>query len=71
MYGETVDGKGGIEGAEPVNVIDHAKQYWRSKRGVHYKAIEIIADCDIWRCSTKVSVETTVSTFLSRESSLS
>ena len=48
MHGQAGDGEGRVEGAEPVDVVDHAEQDGRGERGVRGQALEVIAHADAW-----------------------
>lgn len=42
MNGETADSEGGIKGAEPVDVVDHAEEDRRREGGVCGQALEVV-----------------------------
>ncbi len=49
MHGEAADGEGRVEGAEAVDVVDHAEEDGRREGGVGREALQVVGDGDAGR----------------------
>jgi len=49
VHGEAADGEGRVEGAEAVDVVDHAEEDGRREGGVGREALQVVGDGDAGR----------------------
>lgn len=49
MHGQAADGEGRVEGAQAVDVVDHAEQDGRRQGGMGGQALQVVGDGDAGR----------------------